>query len=590
MSSVIKKYDVAVIGGGISGICAAIAAAREGAGVALVQDRPVLGGNASSEIRMHIVGASRHGQRADLRETGIIDEILLENKYRNPEYSYGIFDIILWEKVKAEKNIELFLNTYVYSVNKLGNRIASVNARQITTEKEFVIESDMFIDCTGDGSVSCLAGAEIMFGRESRDTFGEPNAPAVSDTVTMGNSIQFQSVDAGHPVPFERPQWAYDYSNAAWAKKQQWLDITAGFWWVEIGGTEWNCISDAELTRDEMLKIIFGIWDYLKNHSEKKHELRNYYLDWIGFLPGKRESRRVRGDYVLNENDVLANRVFDDAIAYGGWHLDAHRPEGFYALINDKPWNSDRAVHFDGIYTIPYRCIYAKGIENLFLGGRVISASHRAFSSTRVMGTCAVVSEAAGVAAAMAVKKRISPKDVICHIGELQQTLMRNGCYIPAFKNEDADDMARDAKAYASSDSCGYDAKNVINGISRPVGKESNMWQGERLGAHISLRFGEEKPVSSIHITFDAGLSREISQSISQWCKDRQSAGVPDTIVKAYTLSYFRGGEKVAEVSVENNHQGRNRIQKNVLCDEIRVKVNETHGYEKPRICEIRVY
>lgn len=173
----------------------------------------------------------------------------------------------------------------------------------------------------------------------------------------------------------------------------------------ETGGTELNCVTDAEQTHDEMLKIIFGIWDYIKNYSDRKKEAENYYLDWVSFLPAKRESRRIKSDYVLNENDILGNRMFDDAVAYGGWHIDSHRPEGFYAFINKTPQREDKTVMFDGIYTIPYRSIYSKDIENLFLGGRIISASHRAFSSTRVMATCAAAARAAGIAAAMAVKK-----------------------------------------------------------------------------------------------------------------------------------------------------------------------------------------
>ncbi len=584
--------DVTVIGGGIAGVCAAIAAARQGMAVALVQDRPVLGGNASSEIRMHIVGASRHGSRPNLRETGIIEELLLENKARNPEHSYGIFDMILWEKVRAEENIDLYLNTYAFQAEKSGSRIVSVKARQTTTEKELEFCSRQYIDCSGDGLISALSGAEYMFGRESRDTFGEPNAVEQADTVTMGNSIQFRSLDAGHPVPFERPKWAYDYSNAPWTKNpwMKWEEITSGYWWLELGGTQWNCVSDAELTRDEMMKILFGIWDYIKNHSCKKKEAENYYLDWVSFLPAKRESRRITGDYVLTENDVLENRIFPDAIAYGGWHLDSHRPEGFYAYVNGTPQSEDKTVHFDGIYTIPYRSIYARGIDNLLLGGRIISASHRAFSSTRVMATCAVAAEAAGIAAALAVRHGTTAAGVSAHMEQLQQLLLKNGCYIPGFRNEDPADLARTAAVTATGSLPGYEPENVINGISRPVGENSNMWQASRLGDSITLELGEARKVSELMLTFDSDLSVEIMISLSKWHHVRQSPHTPATLVRDYTLEYLLDGQTVQIQSVTGNCQRMNRHTAEVICDAVRITPTAMQGEQLPRVCEIRIY
>lgn len=584
------KYDIAVAGGGISGICAAIAAARQGCTVALVQDRSVLGGNASSEVRMHIVGATRHGKRPNLRETGIIEEILLENKYRNPEHSYGMFDTLLWEKVVSEKNITLYLNTYIRAVKTENGRIVSIIGNQNTTEKEFEFSADMFIDCTGDGSVSAKAGASYMFGREAKSVFGEPNSVEKSDTVTMGNSIQFRSLDAGRPVPFERPEWAHDYSNAEWAKNMKWEEITSGYWWLEIGGTEWNCVSDAELTRDEMLKIIFGIWDYIKNHGGQKEKAANYYLDWVSFVPAKRESRRIKGDYVLTENDVLENRMFDDAIAYGGWHLDSHRPEGFYAFINDTPANGDKSVLFDGIYTIPYRCIYSADVPNLLLGGRIISASHRAFSSTRVMATCAVAAEAAGVAAALAVKSRTDAKSVDVKL--LQQILLKNGCYIPNVKNEDKNDLARTAAVDCSSFKEQCECENVINGVSRPVGENSNMWQSAENDEkpYIELKLPEPQRVSDTLITFDSNLSVEIMISLSKWHHVRQAYGIPDTIVKDYTVEYLLNGAVVGKKDICGNHQRLNDVKSDVVCDTVRITVNKTHGCNTARICEIRIY
>ena len=585
------NFDVVVIGGGMSGISAAIAAARQGVKVALLQDRPVLGGNASSEIRMHICGATRHGEKkGNFRETGIIEEILLENKYRNPAYSYGMFDTLLWEKVVSEENITLFLNTYVRDVKAENGRVISVTANQLTTEKEIEFSASQFIDCSGDGFVSYKAGAEYMFGRESKDTFGEPNAVDKADKITMGNSIQFRSLDAGHPVPFQKPDWAYDYSDTDWADIRTKAEITSGYWWVEIGGTEWDCIKDSELTRDEMLKIIYGLWDFIKNHSENKKAAENYYLDWVSFIPAKRESRRIKGDYVLNENDVLENRRFDDAIAYGGWHLDSHRPEGFYAFINDTPQLEDKAIIFDGIYTIPYRSIYAKDFSNLLLGGRIISASHRAFSSSRVMATCAVVSEASGIAAAMAVKEKCDCRKV--NVSALQQELLKNGCYIPNVKNNDQTDKARTAAVSASTFVKGFEPENIINGVARPSGQDSNMWQSDEndKAPSITLDFKKATEVKETIITFDSNLDVEIMISLSKWAQNRQSEKIPDTIVKDYKIDYCLNGKIVDTKTISNNHQRMNNVKSDVICDKMVLTVLNTNGFSKARICEMRVY
>ncbi len=586
------QFDVVVIGGGMAGICAAIASARQGAKTALVQDRPVLGGNASSEIRMHITGATRHGQagRDNLRETGIIEEILLENKHRNPEHSYGLFDTLLWEKCNYQENLSLYLNTYINEVNVQNGKILSVSGTQMSTEKQLKFVSKMFIDCTGDGSISEKSGAEYLFGRESASDFGESGAVDKTDTVTQGNSIQFRSLDAGREVPFERPSWAYDFSGEEWPYKINFAEITSGYWWVELGGTKLNTLTDAEEIKEELLKVIYGIWDIIKNHSAKKEEAKNYYLDWIGFVSAKRESRRVMGDYVLTENDILQNRVFEDAISYGGWHIDSHRPEGFYAFVNETEHTEDKTVVFDGIYTVPYRSIYSKDIDNLYLGGRCISATHRAFCSARVMATCAVAGEAAGIAAALAVKKGKTARQLLEDITELQQLILKNGCYIPEFKNEDKNDKARMAHITATSEEKGFEAINVINGVSRPVGENSNMWQSCGLGESISLKWDEPQSISEVELTFDSNLSVEIMISLSNWHKVKQENDVPETIVKDYKVEYILDGKVVGTKAIKNNNQRVNIIKADNLCDEIKVTVEQTRGFRAARIMEIRVY
>lgn len=280
-----KRYDVVVVGGGVGGVCAAIASARTGAYTALIQDRPVLGGNASSEIRMHIVGANCHASRPNARETGILEEILLENKHRNPNHSFSVLDTVMWEKTRYQDGLDLYLNTHMFEVEREGGQVNTVIAKQMTTERMFRFAAEIFIDCTGDGLLSFLAGASYMTGREGRGVFGEEHAVAESDAVTMGNSILFSARDTGRPVAFEAPFWANHYTDQDLMGHDK--EITSGYWWVEVGGGKTDTIADSEELRDELLKIVYGIWDHIKNGGN--HGAENYALEWVGFLPGKRE-------------------------------------------------------------------------------------------------------------------------------------------------------------------------------------------------------------------------------------------------------------------------------------------------------------
>ncbi len=588
MKTITKTYDVVVIGGGMAGMCAAIASARHGARSALIQNRPVLGGNASSEIRMHICGADKHCQRQNARETGIIEEIQLKNKARNPEYAYPIFDNVLWECANFEDNLDLYLNLHIDDVTTEDNKIISVSGTQQTTEKHFTFEGKMFIDATGDGSVGAKSGALFMYGREDKSAFDEPDGLDTPDHCTMGNSIMFQAKDLGHPVKYTKPDWAYTYSEED-LKCRPHGCITAGYWWVELGGNDLHTIEDAEILRDELYKTVYGLWDHIKNGGD--HNADNYELEWVCQIPGKRESRRLVGDCVLTENDLLDLTHFDDAVAYGGWDMDCHVIDGF-RNGSEEP---TKYIHISDLYEIPYRTLYSKNIDNLFLSGRAFSCSHLAFASTRVMATCSVAAQAAGTAAAMALKYNTTPRGINAHIKELQQTLLRDDCYIPNVKNEDECDLARTASVTASSYIGDATPENVINGVSRTVHDDVNCWRSDKMdenGETIELKLAKPSDVSEIHLKFDSNLSKQLTITIIDSVKSQEQPTLPDELVKDYDIELISGGECVKKLSIRNNilRHNINKLEKSVKCDTIKVKILTTYGAENAAVYEIRVY
>ena len=354
MKNSAHKTEFCVVGGGLAGMCAAISAARHGVKTVLMHDRPVLGGNASSEIRMWVCGA----QGLNRRETGIIEEIQLENNYRNPLSNFSIWDSILYEKVRFEPNITLLLNCSCTDIEMDGDRIRAVKGWQLTTETRHRVEADLFADCSGDSILAPLSGAEYRIGREARAEFGEDIAPLAADKKTMGMSCEINVREYSTPQTFIPPVWAYSYPSDDDLPNRE-HDIRANhFWWAELGGED-DSIHDTEEIRDELLKVIFGIWDHVKNHGD--HGADNLVLEWVGFLPGKRESRRYIGDYVMTQNDVCAEGRFEDIVAFGGWPMDDHHPAGF-----KHPGDPTVFHHAPSPFGIPYRSLYSKNIGNLF--------------------------------------------------------------------------------------------------------------------------------------------------------------------------------------------------------------------------------
>ena len=334
------------------------------------------------------------------------------------------------------------------------------------------------------------------------------------------------------------------------------------------------------------MKCVYGIWDHIKNGGD--HGAQNFDLQWVGMLPGMRESRRLEGDYMLTENDIFDNRIFPDAVAYGGWDCDNHVAHGL--LDFDKMPSS--IFPFKGLYTIPYGCYVAKEMDNLFISGRSMSASKLAMASSRVMSTCAVGGQAVGTAAAMCIKYGCGTRGVKQHMTELQQTLLKDDCYIPGYKNEDPLELARTAKVTATSEK--HAAVNVINGVARTVEENINCWQSNGIrpeGEELYLSFEQPKKVSQVRLTFDPNLNASIRLSLSSKRIAEQVPGAPPELVKDFDVELRKDGEAVAVKQVRGNYQRLNVLDfQPVECDEVVLRVLATNGIADARVYEVRVY
>jgi hypothetical protein len=443
--------NLAVIGGGLAGVCAAITAARAGLKVVLVQDRPVLGGNASSEVRLWILGATSHmgNNNRWAREGGVIDELLVENMYRNPEGNPLILDTIMLEIVANEPNITLLLNTAVHDLEKSDpDTIQSVRAFCSQNSTAYEIIAPLFCDASGDGIVGFLAGAAFRIGAESRAEFGELFASEIASSELLGHSLYFYSKDTGRPVKFIPPSFALRDIT----KIPRWRDIRGSdtgcrLWWLEWGG-KLDTIHDCEKIKWELWRVAYGVWHHIKN-SGQFPDAETLTLEWVGTIPGKRESRRFEGDAMLTQQDVVEQRRHADAVSFGGWAIDLHPADGVYsAQPGCQQW------HAKGVFQIPFRTMYSRNITNLFLAGRIISASHIAFGSTRVMATCAHGGQAVGMAAALCLADGLKPRDLLAapRMAELQRELLRRGQFIPGVALDDPADLARTAQITATSE------------------------------------------------------------------------------------------------------------------------------------------
>lgn len=582
------EADLCIVGAGAAGMFAAVAAARHGAKVVLMNDRPVVGGNASGEIRMWIRGA--HGRNN--HESGIVEELALMNLRRNPTLNFSIWDSVTYELIKNEPNIDLILNCSCLACEMDGNRVKSVTGWQTTTQKFHTVTAKIFADCSGDSVLAPITGAEFRMGRESRDEFGEDIAPVVSDNRTMGMSCLLQVRETDREIPFKAPDWAVKFTDETIGHRVNINNprqfVNDNFWWIELGGMD-DAIGDTEKLRDRLLPITFGVWDYYKNSG--RFDSKNWELEWVGFLPGKRESRRYVGAHILTQNEVRDGGRFDDLIAYGGWSMDDHHPAGFDTTEAPTIFHPAPSP-----FGIPYRCLYSKNIENLMFSGRNISCTHTAMSSCRVMATCATLGQAMGTAAAIALREGIDPAGVYekGFVGELRQTLMEDDCYLP-FTHRALTPVMEGITAEVG----GEDASVLYDGFDRGNGDEEHLLEVP-FGSEIVVSLPESREVKSVGFVFDSDINGEHylgknrpngMDRYPMRCNTRRGedlVGLPSTLVKDFRLYADEGdGEFRLIAEVKDNYKRLWRYEEPLRVKRLKLVPESAYGAEKARVFSV---
>ncbi|MEV7252857.1 FAD-dependent oxidoreductase [Streptomyces cyaneofuscatus] len=540
--------EVIVVGGGLAGVAAAIGAARTGARVALINNRPVLGGNASSEIRVWVCGATAHGAQKYARETGVMGELFRENQYRNPEGNPFLWDQVVLDAVRAEPGIQLYLNTDVREVEADGaddhRTIRAVTGWQMGSERIIRFTGPVFIDATGDGLVGDLAGAWYRSGREAAHEFGEAWAPDQADSDMLGSTMFFYTKDTGAPVRFVPPSIAKDVSATSIVRNRPISTMANGcdYWWIEYGG-ERDTVADCEEIRDELWAVIYGIWDHIKNSG--KFDADTLTLEWVGSVPGKREYRRFVGDHVLTQQDIIEQTRFPDTVGFGGWSIDLHPAGGMYA-------EGDGSKHLfsAGLYHIPFRSLYSRNVDNLLLAGRDISASHVAFGTTRVMATCAVTGEASGVAAGLCARDGLTPRQLADdHLGRLQQLLLRQDASLLGVEWCHPADLAMSARVNASSE---LRALRVAPRPGEPTSRQS-------LDGHdIGLVLPVEPAIESVDLLLD--VSRAASVELELWSTGGGENHIPVKVLDSASVELAAGEQWVRAPFAHEAPGGQNVV------------------------------
>ncbi len=594
----VGPYDVVVVGGGLAGCVSAVSAARLGVKTALIQNRPVLGGNASTEILVPPVGLwPGKIDRLDPRETGLLEEFRTEGRQKVREGA--LYSKRLARFVSDEPNLDLYLNTHATGVQMRpvpltpgaspangrddGRTIAAIQALNVDSGQRLRFRTAVVIDCSGDSVVALAAGAEYRQGKEPKNMYNEPYAPDEASPNTMGNGLKYFHHATGQAQPFDTPPWAYAFATCENFAPGRHPKLVTGIeighqWQIELGGLQ-DTFADAEEIRDDLLRLIYGLWDHVKNNCEKySHKVEDHKLAWVGHVAGKRENRRLIGDYVLTQNDVGVQTLFPDRVAYGGWIIDDHHSGGFFhkgsfGMHYDDPAHAYGAVQF----SIPLRSLYSKSVANLLMAGRNISASHMAMSDTRVMLTCALMGQATGTAAALCVKHSTTPRGVgEQHLAQLQQQLLKDGAHVIDLPNADPGDLARRAQATASSQRTRADgevmsAAAVIDGFARAAHGKSHAWAPDPqqpLPQWLELRWDQPQAFNLVHVIFQA----------------------KDYAPRRFALQIGQGQQWQTVVEVQDNAQRRLVLPVGaVQTNRLRLLLLEQ---PKPDfgLCEIRVY
>ena len=414
----VAEYDFVVVGGGIAGMCAAVSASRLGCRVALINDRPLWGGANSSETRVHLGG---HIEMEPYPNLGNMIKEFGPLRKGNAQPAEFYEDAKKQSFLEAEKNLSLYPSYRVYAVESAEGHIVSVSAKHIETGKVVVFKAPLFCDSTGDGTVGYFAGADYSMGRESRSDYNEPSAPEQGDKMTMGASVQWYSVEDSEESQFPIFEYGLNFNEKSYQQ------VTMGEWTWETGMNYDQC-TEFERIRDYGLMVVYSNWSYLKNRLQSNDAYRNRSLGWVAYIAGKRESRRLLGDHILTENDLVQEIAYPDASFTTSWSIDLHYPDP----ENSKhfPGEEFKSICVHGAvnpYAVPYRCLYSRNIDNLFMAGRDISVTHIGLGTVRVMRTCGMMGEVVGMAASICREKRALPRDVYTTYLEELKALMQQG-------------------------------------------------------------------------------------------------------------------------------------------------------------------
>ncbi len=517
-----------------------------------------------------------------LQETGILEEIALKNMSRNPDRNWSIWDSILYETAHFEPNLTLLLNCACCQAKMDGEKLAEVTGFQLTTYTWHTVRAPLFADCSGDSILAPLTGAEVRSGREAKSEFGEEFGLEQADSYTMGMSLLLQCRETDHKVTFTPPPWAYTFRSDEELHNQPHTmlrDLNTNFYWIELGGLQ-DSIHDTETVRDELLKVAFGCWDHMKNQGD--HGADNWELEWLGFLPGKRESLRYVGDYILTQHDVESAAAFEDEVAYGAWQIDNHLPGGF--ALDAKSGGHLQKRRLTRPYGIPFRSLYSRNVPNLMFAGRNISATHIGFSTTRVMGTCGILGQAIGTAAAVAKKHGALPREVAAnHIREVQDFLLEDDCYLPHVTRT-VSDLNRDAGLDA--DGC---PELLRDGIDRCIDGVDHGYYG-KLHLPITYPFPEPRAIREVRLVLDSDLDREFCTGNPNLMKipmplfraisyEHTSFGFPTCMLKSFTVEVQAPDGTWRELAnMDGNIQRLVRIPVEAEVCAVRLTPQETWG------------